>query len=89
MTLLFSRRALAAQHQARAKEVQSQTRSMHSVLTVGRKALEVRECRYIVQSIYTYALVYRIVYHIRDVIVLLNAFCRISNITSHQYVNGS
>ena len=35
------RRALAAQREARAKEVLAQTKSMQSTMTVGRKALQV------------------------------------------------
>ena len=36
------RRALAAQKEARVKEVLAQAKSLQSVMTVGRKALQVR-----------------------------------------------
>ncbi len=42
---MFFRRALAAQRDARVKEVMAQTKSMQSTVTVGRKALEVRLTR--------------------------------------------
>jgi hypothetical protein len=36
------RRALAAQHEARVKEVMAQAKSMQSIMSAGRRVLQVR-----------------------------------------------
>ena len=41
MIFLFHRRALVAQQEARAKEVMAQAKSLQSIMTAGRKALQV------------------------------------------------
>ena len=40
--MCYLRRSLAAQQRARQKEVMAQTKSMHTTMAIGRKALQVR-----------------------------------------------